>query len=332
MSRNQIGRGQNDRVQKCKSQNRRGHRGVLLAGAILLGMLGLSGCGKTGGYAQVSEDIADTFPLEAEPAGENPQLADADGPYAVVHTTAGDITILLYEEQAPKAVENFVGLARQGYYDGTKIFYVKKDKLAQMGKPNPEEGAVSPDGQPLVYGEEKSLWGGPFADEFHDGLHNFPGAVGMAGSGQDNNLSQFYFVVDQELPEDERVVSASMYINELVRQTSQELNARNDKTPMTEEEVQAVEDELNEKIQSINTQGIPEAYMGRYQPAVDRYMETGGTWGLDYKQTVFGQIIKGLNVAKAITQVKVNAADRSPKQELVIESIEVFETLPEDAG
>lgn len=294
---------------------------------LLVGLVFLSSCKAKGEYAEVSADIADTFPIEAQAVEENPQLTSSDGPYALVHTTAGDITILLYEEEVPKAVENFICLAEEGYYNGSQFFYVKKDELAQTGKPIPQEGETSPDGEPLAFGEERSSYGEPFPDEFHDGLHNFPGAVGMAGNGIDQNLSQFYFVVSEEKPEDERVVSASMYINELMRQATKELNQKSEESPLSDEEVQAFEDELNGRIQAINTEGIPEAYLERYQPAVDQYMKIGGKWGLDYKQTIFGQIVKGLNVAKAITEVKVNASDRSPKQEIRIESIEILETL-----
>lgn len=294
---------------------------LLLAGIVCLG-----GCRAKGEYVEASADLADTFPIEAQTTEGNPQLVSSDGRYALVHTTAGDITILLYEKEAPKAVENFICLAEEGYYNGSRFFYVKKDELAQTGKPVPKEGETAPDGEPLAFGEERSSFGEEFPDEFHDGLHNFPGAVGMAGNGTDKNLSQFYFVVSEEKPEDERVVSASMYINELMRQTTEEMNRKSKESPLSDEEVQAFEDELNGKIQAINTEGIPEEYLERYQPAVDQYMKTGGKWGLDYKQTIFGQIVKGLNVAKAITEVKVNASDRSPKQEIQIESIEILET------
>ena len=144
----------------------------------------------------------------------------------------------------------------------------------------------------------------------------------MAGNGRDQNLSQFYLTVSEEKPEDERVVSASMYVNELMRQAEEELEEKTAETDLTEEEIEAFEAEWNARIQSINTEGIPEEYM-------ERYRELGGKWGLDYKQTVFGQIVDGMNVAQAITQVKVNAADRSPKKEICIESIEILETLGE---
>lgn len=300
---------------------RRARRLCLLAAACVLCLAGCSGKQE---YAETGADIADSFPLKAEPAGENPQLVQSDGPYAVVHTTAGDITILLYEEQAPKAVENFIRLAEEGYYDGSRIFYVKKDELAQMGKPKAAEKETAENGEEIVYGEEKSVWGEPFEDEFDDGLHNFPGAVGMAGDGMDNNLSQFYFTVSEEKPEDERVAAASMYVNELIREAQETLNGL---ASPSDAQVQEIEDKLNADIQAVNETWIPEPFMARYQPAVEQYKKYGGMWGLDYKQTVFGQIVEGMNVAEAITEVKVNASDRSPQKELIIESVEILDSL-----
>ena len=48
---------------------------------------------------------------------------------------------------------------------------------------------------------------------------------------------------------------------------------------------------------------------------------------MDYKYTVFGQIVKGLNVAQAMSEVLVNAADRSPKKPILINSIEIVDSL-----
>lgn len=277
----------------------------------------LCGCtAKNRDYVEVEPDIAERFPIEAEPVLENPQLAESDGPYALLHTTAGDIKMLLYPKQAPKAVENFITLAKEGYYDNTKIFYVKKDQIFQAGRP-----AAGTDGTV----EEKSSFGEAFEDEFDDGIHNFAGAVGMAGNGMNQNLSQFYVVTGDRKPENEKEISANFYMNELIRESAAELNQRNSEAEMSEEEVQAFEAELNAKIQAIATDGVPEAYMERYQPAVEQYLKTGGAWSLDYKQTVFGQIVEGLNVAEAVTQVKVDPADRSPKKEIWIQSIEILE-------
>lgn len=55
----------------------------------------LAGCAREGvDYVDVTEDIADSFPFEAEPVKENPQQAPESNVYAVFHTTAGDITVM----------------------------------------------------------------------------------------------------------------------------------------------------------------------------------------------------------------------------------------------
>ena len=282
-------------------------------GSMVLLILLLCGCSRKGTYVEAEADIADSFPIQAEPAGDNPQLAESEGPYAILHTTAGDITILLYPEQAPKAVENFITLAKEGYYDGTLFHYAKRGELTQTGKPGKEEE------------EERSIYEDPFADEFHDDLHNFRGAVGMAGDGMNQNLSQFYLLVQNNLPEEEQVIPANFYMNELMRRKAEELNERNRKEPLSEEEIQKFETDLNEEIQAIATEGVPEADRKKYQPAIEQYQNIGGAWSLDYKYTVFGQITKGLNVAEAITQVKVEAATRQPRKDVVIENIEILE-------
>jgi len=269
------------------------------------------GCTKKKNYAQSAPDIADSFPLEAELAEENPQTAQSDGPYAILHTTAGEITILLYPEQAPKAVENFITLAREGYYDGTLFHYAKKGDLTQTGLPgNGEE-------------EERNIWGAPFENEFSDDLHHYPGAVGMANVY--GNMSQFYLLVKTMAPEDERIVPANLYMNELVNQRLAELRAQTQQESKSAEKLQRFEDDLNEEIQAIAAAGIPKEYELKYQPVNEKYNRLGGGWSLDYRNTVFGQIVKGFNVAEAITEVKVEAASRKPRKDVVIESVEILD-------
>lgn len=297
-------------------------RGKCVHGIAMIMLLAmLAGCGQEQEYATVSADIADTFPLEAEPVEDNPQFAQSDGPYAIIHTTAGDIKILLYPEQAPLAVENFIGLAKSGYYDNSLFHYVVGDNLIQAGLP---EGAIVDEDSEEEEVLEESLWGTAFSDEFSDELHNFPGALCMANSGFGTNTSQFYFVVNEDIPEDERLISSNMCINETLLAATIEGSALNDESPMTEEEQQEYQDAINEKLQSISTDGVPEEELARYQEAVDRYMEIGGNYWLDYSHTVFGQIVDGLNIAQAISQVKIDT-NRQPKQDILIVSIEIIE-------
>jgi len=307
-------------------------------------MILLAGCGnKQAEYAEVvNTDIADSFPLAAEPVAENPQLAESDGPYAILHTTAGDITIVLYPEQAPKAVENFIGLAKSGYYDGTLFHYVKRDEFVQTGKPGGRQTeaaatevsateaatvAIATDAEAAetIQPEETSIWDYPFEDEFDEGLHNFYGAVGMAGDGYNKNLSQFYLLVSTDKETNEAVIPANLYMNELVRLRTDELNELGRDHVLSETEIKEFETNLNAEIQAIQTDGIPAEYAAKYEPVIERYNTFGGIWNLDYQYTVFGQIVEGLNVAEAISQVKVDASNRKPKKDVVIESIEIVE-------
>ena len=101
---------------------------------------------------------------------------------AVMHTSMGDISIRLFPAYAPKAVENFVTHAKNGYYDGVTFHRVMNNFMIQGGDP---EGTGR--------GGE-SIWGNAFEDEFTPELHNLRGALSMANSGSNTNGSQFFIV------------------------------------------------------------------------------------------------------------------------------------------
>ncbi|WP_027109091.1 peptidylprolyl isomerase [Lacticigenium naphthae] len=111
-----------------------------------------------------------------------------EGTFAKINTTKGEMMIQLFPEQAPKTVENFVGLAEKGYYDGIIFHRVIPNFMIQGGDPTGSG----------MGGE--SLWGEPFADEFSPELYNFKGALSMANSGPNTNGSQFFIVTASEVP------------------------------------------------------------------------------------------------------------------------------------
>ena len=118
------------------------------------------------------------------------------GTYAIFETSQGNIVIKLLDKEAPKTVENFVGLAegtkefsnektgkkeKRPFYDGLVFHRVIPDFMIQGGCP------------------QGSGMGGPgykFADEFHPSLkHSKPGKLSMANSGPNTNGSQFFITV-----------------------------------------------------------------------------------------------------------------------------------------
>jgi cyclophilin family peptidyl-prolyl cis-trans isomerase len=98
--------------------------------------------------------------------------------YASIQTEKGDIRIDLHEERAPRTVNNFVFLARQGFYDDTIFHRVIPGFMAQAGDPT-GTGTGGP--------------GYTFDDEFHPELsHDSAGVASMANRGPNTNGSQFF--------------------------------------------------------------------------------------------------------------------------------------------
>ena len=97
---------------------------------------------------------------------------------ATFKTEKGDFVIELYADKAPRTVNNFVFLAREGFYDGVTFHRVIEDFMAQGGDPT-GTGTGGP--------------GYNFGDEFHSSLkHDGPGILSMANAGPNTNGSQFF--------------------------------------------------------------------------------------------------------------------------------------------
>ena len=93
-------------------------------------------------------------------------------------TERGEIVVQLYADKAPLTVENFVNLARSGFYDGTTFHRVIPGFMAQGGDPT---------------GTGRGGPGYQFGDEFHPDLrHDGAGVLSMANAGPGTNGSQFF--------------------------------------------------------------------------------------------------------------------------------------------
>ena len=103
---------------------------------------------------------------------------------ATLHTSEGAIEVELYPNEAPKTVENFVKLARDGFYDGVIFHRVIPDFMIQGGDPT-GTGTGGP--------------GYEFEDEFNE--HRVVrGALAMANAGPNTNGSQFFIVTAEATP------------------------------------------------------------------------------------------------------------------------------------
>ena len=137
-----------------------------------------------GGNEAQGEKEEGSYSLEFEKLLQN-QAPAAGEKIAVMETSMGTIKIRFFPELAPKAVENFITLSEDGYYDGITFHRIINGFMIQGGDP---EGTGR--------GGE-SCWGKSFEDEFSDYLFNFRGALSMANAGPNTNGSQFFINQNQ---------------------------------------------------------------------------------------------------------------------------------------
>ncbi len=148
--------------------------GVILAAVALIAWLAFPGGAGEG------DDVVDAPAVRARQyAAPPPMSIDVSKDYFATLKMAkgGEVVIQLYPDKAPITVNNFVFLAREGYYDGTTFHRVLPDFMAQGGDPTGTGG-----GDP----------GYRFADEPNDLSFDKAGILAMANSGPNTNGSQFF--------------------------------------------------------------------------------------------------------------------------------------------
>ena len=189
-----------ERLFKMIRKNTRRMLSVLLAAVLSAAMLSSCSNIQTTEEQPSAETTEEATVGESTPSVEKITLSDESGlpqfnnpsedsEVAIIHTTLGDIKVMFFPEYAPKAVENFLTHAKEGYYDGISFHRVIDGFMFQGGDPNGDGTG----------GE--SIWGEPFEDEFSDQLFNFRGALSMANSGSNTNGSQFFIVQATGLPD-----------------------------------------------------------------------------------------------------------------------------------
>lgn len=156
---------------------------IVLLLTLCLALTVLAACGSK---AETEKETADSTAKTEKKA--TPNLVQLDTtvnkgePVATIETSEGTVKIKLFPKEAPKAVENFITHAKEGYYDGVLFHRVIDNFMIQSGDPKGDGTG----------GE--SIWGKPFKNEISNNLYHFRGALAMANAGADTNGSQFYIV------------------------------------------------------------------------------------------------------------------------------------------
>ena len=133
--------------------------------------------------------------LAGDPPGAKEKAAGSH-PHAVIATSMRTFEIELYPADAPKTVENFMGLARKKYFNGMRFHRVVKGFVIQTGDEKSKDTALINE-----WGTGgKSIWGGTFADELNPNAPSYKngykkGVVAMANAGPNTNTSQFFVML-----------------------------------------------------------------------------------------------------------------------------------------
>ena len=254
-----------------------------ILGAILMsGILSFSaGCANNSenqnNEASPSESVNIGCQLEKPNFGEE---------IAVVSTNHGDFKIRFFPEKAPKAVENFKGLAEKGYYNNLIFHRVIKDFMIQGGDPK-GTGAGG-----------ESIWGEDFEDEFSEDLFNITGSVAMANRGPNTNGSQF-FINNQDPSSFMGWDNFEDYYKMYKRNPSafeQRYGGTVDMSKITDDIKKLYEENGG-------------------SPILDGYYNTANRG-----HTVFGQVFEGMDTINEISNSEVDKNDK-PTEDVVIKNI-----------
>jgi peptidyl-prolyl cis-trans isomerase B (cyclophilin B) len=235
----------------------------------------------------------------------------------IIKTTKGDIRVRLYDE-TPKHRDNFIKLAKEGYFDGTLFHRVIKDFMIQGGDPNSKD---APKGKSLGTGGPDYTIPAEFVypQYFHK-----RGALSAARLGDEVNPkressgSQFYIVWGKTFKASELKQMEKQMAMQQEQQVFQSLAAahRDEIMDMRRNRDRNGLMQLQDKLIEETKAKCKEMGKPTFTPEqVETYTTVGGTPFLDNQYTVFGEVEEGLDVVEAIQNCKTSRDDR-PEEDI----------------
>lgn len=242
-----------------------------------------------------------------------------------IKTTEGDIVIRLYDE-TPRHRDNFLKLAKDGYFNSTLFHRVIKDFMIQGGDPDSKN---APKGKILGTGGPDYTIPAEFV---YPRYFHKRGALSAARTGDEVNPdressgSQFYIVWGKiykpaELKQMERQMAMQQeqeVFNLLAKEHREEIMEfrRN----RDQAGLQTLQEQLIEETKKICRQKGKPTFTTEQTEA---YTTVGGTPFLDNQYTVFGEVEEGINVVERIQNRKTDRNDR-PTEDVKVESIAIL--------
>lgn len=237
-------------------------------------------------------------------------------------TTMGDIVVELYND-TPLHRDNFLKLVGEGFYDGVLFHRVIDNFMVQTGDPSSKEaeaGAMLGTGDP-GYTIEAEI-------DYPKHYHKY-GALAAARTGDNVNPekrssgSQFYIVTGRKMTESQLENMYMRQHEEQLQSTFRELAFQHRDSIETmrkagdEAGLEALRQQLiKETEEKIDIKPMPENMKADYA-------EKGGTPHLDGAYTVFGQVIKGMDVVEKIQKVSTDGHDR-PLEDVKVISAKII--------
>lgn len=290
---------------------------------ISIASLGAVALIATASFATGNEIPGVQDPHNNEMNAATPQSEVPAGPTLDVATTAGNIKIRLYDD-TPLHRDNFLKLAKEGYYDGVLFHRVINDFMVQTGDPESKDAPAG-----TMLGSGGPGYTIPAEIVYPKHYHKY-GALAAARTGDEMNPerkssgSQFYIVTGKTyLPQqisrmEEMSVQKQLqsYFMELQRQnmdTIRQLRLAKDSVGL---------ENLRQELIKETEANVKPVTMTEAQ--VHDYTTIGGTPHLDGQYTVFGEVLEGMEVVEKIQKADTDGRDR-PLEDIRIISIKVEE-------
>lgn len=245
------------------------------------------------------------------------------GPTLDIKTTAGDIKIRLYDD-TPQHRDNFLKLAKEGFYDGVLFHRVIDGFMVQTGDPDSktaQKGAMLGSGNPgytipaeIIYPKHYHKYGALAAARTGDQMNPM----------RESSGSQFYIVTGKKYNEPTLARMQEMAVQKQLQSYFMNLQRENMDTiralRLAKDSV-GLENLRQELIRKTEANVKP---VEMTPEMIKDYTTIGGTPHLDDQYTVFGEVLEGMDVVEKIQKAETDSHDR-PTEDIKIISVKVEE-------
>ncbi len=246
-----------------------------------------------------------------------------------ISTDKGDIYVDLYDD-TPQHKDNFMKLAKEGYFDGTTFHRVIKEFMIQGGDPNSKEGGT---GRP---GEGGPGWTIPQeirANHFHKrGALSAARMPDMVNPTWASSGSQFYVVTGKKFTDDELNQMEMMLSQQVDAHVRAQFEAQPENQWIRTIDLASLQTANPDSFATLNNkiQADYAAYRGKWPTFKltpeqrEVYKTQGGAPYLDAQYTVFGEVVQGIEIAEEISRVATSGPPTDAPTEPVRMTIEVL--------